>query len=386
MENLQQLSARLWDDIVKLQRKQRMTATVRGSAPESAGATLSFGEGLALHLLSAQKESNVRDLALALGLERSWVSRIITGLEERGTIESKADAIDRRQKIIGVTRQGYSVLKKLNKERRDLFSEMLSSLSEDEQSELADLINSLATAFGVPVLDPTLDPHPVDLALARLSCAIGVAGNSFMGTGVNVTQYHVMMLLAEAHEHVTVSDLHQRMPIDMSSLSRTVESFVKKKLVKKSKSNTDGRSFLVSLSAKGEKYFVDIREKACSKMLEAVAALDRKLMDRLVTLIEYAAKDIPNRDVQYSKPKLQLTLVHENQREDIAEAKKALKMVGSDRGAVTLYSVQDEGQTVGAIQLVIGEDKGQLAQVNFSVSNMAAKDCVELLKNAFKSL
>ncbi|GAA1394483.1 MarR family winged helix-turn-helix transcriptional regulator [Luteococcus peritonei] len=86
----------------------------------------------------------ITELAAALQLELSTVSRRISRLVELGLVEKLADATDRRVQMAALTGQGREALDRIQQERRTLFAEMLEGWQGDDVSQLARLLEQLA--------------------------------------------------------------------------------------------------------------------------------------------------------------------------------------------------------------------------------------------------
>lgn len=87
------------------------------------------------------------DLAGALGLDLSTISRQITSLEEKSLIERRADPADGRASTVSLTRKGRDVLDRLRAVRRKLLTETLREWSQKDIDQLARLLARLTDSF-----------------------------------------------------------------------------------------------------------------------------------------------------------------------------------------------------------------------------------------------
>jgi DNA-binding MarR family transcriptional regulator len=98
-------------------------------------------------LLSMQPgdEQAMRDIAEMLRCDASWVTGIVDGLEERGYVERKPHAKDRRVKVVSITALG----EKAKAKAMDQLTEPppgMAALSDKEQRTLRDLLRKVRNA------------------------------------------------------------------------------------------------------------------------------------------------------------------------------------------------------------------------------------------------
>jgi MarR family transcriptional regulator, organic hydroperoxide resistance regulator len=105
----------------------------------SAEFDLAPGQLHALKWLDPDAPKPMRDLAAALACDNSNVTGIIDRLEDRGLVERRAAAHDRRVKMLVVTPKGQELRRQI-KERMESAPPQLLRLSEDEQAALRDLL------------------------------------------------------------------------------------------------------------------------------------------------------------------------------------------------------------------------------------------------------
>jgi DNA-binding MarR family transcriptional regulator len=123
-------------------------ATARCLSPallEEQGLTLNDYE--ALKLLAGADEQRMRrvDLAAALSLSASGVTRLLEGLEEDGLVERTTCPHDRRVAYAELTDEGVAKLRAATCGHAAAISSLLEeSLTEDELAELAELLGKVA--------------------------------------------------------------------------------------------------------------------------------------------------------------------------------------------------------------------------------------------------
>jgi DNA-binding MarR family transcriptional regulator len=105
---------------------------------------LSFTQVKALHVLDHPDDvASVKEVADLLGLSFPAASRTVESLLQRGYLERREDANDRRVKRVSLTPAGNDLVLKLNRERVTGLREFAASLSERERRRLSGALASL---------------------------------------------------------------------------------------------------------------------------------------------------------------------------------------------------------------------------------------------------
>ena len=105
---------------------------------------LSPPQVMALRQLDPDEPKPMSELALALRCDNSNVTGIVDRLEDRGLVERRPSAADRRVKMLVVTEAGIDVRRRV-KERMEEAPEPLKRLTADEQVQLRDLMRKALT-------------------------------------------------------------------------------------------------------------------------------------------------------------------------------------------------------------------------------------------------
>ncbi|MDQ0371918.1 MarR family winged helix-turn-helix transcriptional regulator [Cellulomonas humilata] len=121
---------------------------------EHAGVRLSVSETFALGELAEAGALSQQELAARLGLEKSTVSRLAAGMEERGWLSRERDADDRRLYRLQLTAVGRDVAERVGAELSEHHSRLLARLSHEERHALGVGLGAL-----VRELDATHQEH-----------------------------------------------------------------------------------------------------------------------------------------------------------------------------------------------------------------------------------
>jgi DNA-binding MarR family transcriptional regulator len=84
------------------------------------------------------------DVAAALSVDVSTVSRQVKQLELEGLVAREPDPSDGRASVLALTAAGHQALERLRRARREVLAEVVARWPEEDRSTLADLICRLA--------------------------------------------------------------------------------------------------------------------------------------------------------------------------------------------------------------------------------------------------
>ncbi|GGJ43854.1 MarR family winged helix-turn-helix transcriptional regulator [Streptomyces brasiliensis] len=106
------------------------------------------GAAAVLTLLGRHGDMRMSKLAELLAVDMSVTSRHVAHLAERGWLERSPDPADKRSRILHLTPAGQAMLVELYHRSTDLLAERLSDWSDDEVTQLTQLMSRLRESFG----------------------------------------------------------------------------------------------------------------------------------------------------------------------------------------------------------------------------------------------
>lgn len=114
---------------------------------EAAGATLERSAYLALKQLATDGPTRITDLAVQHGVEPSTMSRHTRQLENAGLVLKRPHPEDGRVALAEATPAGRRVVRKVETERRHIFSSVLSSWDPRDADRFVDLMERFNSAL-----------------------------------------------------------------------------------------------------------------------------------------------------------------------------------------------------------------------------------------------
>src|SRR5579864_5470585 len=110
---------------------------------------------------------------------------------------------------------------------------------------------------------------------------IGVLQEGLLKSPFSLTEVRVLYELAH-REKPTATELGKDLGLDAGYLSRILQSFERRRLIRKSTSETDGRQSLLSLTAKGRNIFAPLERRSDDEVLAMLSKLTAPEQSRLL--------------------------------------------------------------------------------------------------------
>jgi DNA-binding MarR family transcriptional regulator len=127
---------------------QLMMAMGRRFRARTDGDMVDPSQAALLYTLRCRGAMRLGDIAEAMQLDASTVSRHVQQLGDRGFIEREADPIDGRARIIALSRTGAATLKKTFDQRRAFITAALAEWDDAERDRLRHDLTRLTASLG----------------------------------------------------------------------------------------------------------------------------------------------------------------------------------------------------------------------------------------------
>lgn len=376
-------SRNLHNFIFRFVRKQRFVALRHGVPGDQIGEGLTATEQSILFILYSEPDKSVKELAELVGLERSWMSRAVSALEEKEFLKSETPEHDRRSKTLSLTKKGAAILEKSEEFVAETMKENLDTLNVSEQKEFHKLLSKFADGLGAKNYANNSSKSPIGYQLGRLSAGFGMYSEKMFGSDLTVTYLHTLLILEENKSRATqVNDINYYLPLDMSSVSRTLQAFDKKAWINKIQSDTDKRSYSVQLSKAGERILEKYFERVEEIFQRALENFAQDELARFLDLYEKVSGQIPY-PVSNSKVTAGIQLREISDQEAKSRRKNLESTVKSqladqqDRN-VGIY----QGDELKAVMSIVRSKKdGAILSLDFVGQEIAPEQLSALMKN-----
>jgi DNA-binding MarR family transcriptional regulator len=137
-DDVGQALAQLWQSMARLRQLMNDRAQSEG---------LSLSAFIVLRPLVCSGPLRASDLAEAVYLDLSWISRQVAHLVERGLVERRADRTDGRVCILAATEAGIEAVARLQQASNTYVADKVADWSEQDRTMLAMLLGRLTVAL-----------------------------------------------------------------------------------------------------------------------------------------------------------------------------------------------------------------------------------------------
>lgn len=117
-------------------------------APGTGGAGLSAAQQFVLHVLAERGALSVGELAEGTATDPSSVSVVVRKLHEKGLVEKRPSAEDRRRLEVSLTREGAKAARRGTVPVQEVLMGRMAALRPEELAQLADLLARVAPVAG----------------------------------------------------------------------------------------------------------------------------------------------------------------------------------------------------------------------------------------------
>lgn len=238
-----------------------------------------------LYFENGQTSKNGIQMSKEFGISTHAISRLLKKLEHLG-YASPTPGQDSRVKHIKLTAKGEELIVRLRFLENQISNTAVSTLKEIEQNRLCYFFNKLATSLGAP-LETINNIHLSKLRIEqwRMTLIQAVLKNKYLLSDVDLHKYHIMMELYHQGP-TTFKTLKSRLYLEVSKLSRTLDSLASVNLIHKVSHIEDARTIELSLSKEGMKKFKEWEQKNGQLFTKAYNLLSKTEIEEFIILLQ----------------------------------------------------------------------------------------------------
>lgn len=357
--------------IFKFVRTQRFVGLNFNIPSAEITAGLSHTEQSVLFVLNSLPEINIRDLAKHAGIERSWISRVVASLEEKKLLVIKEDLSDKRNKKISLNKLGKETLPASEKIVAKLFEELLKKLTKEEQKKFLKYLENFANGIGASKFQKHESGSDVAYQLGRISAKIGMYNDNVFDSNLSVNQLQTLLILElNKNTNLTLKKIDELLPIDLSSVSRIVQKFVKEGLVNKVKSETDKRSVHIELTNKGLDFLNTYYEEVVDLFSNSLKTFSKEEKEGFFTIYEKVGGDSSGLNIE-----MKSILQEINEEEKIKFIEKNLKTTKTNK-TFGFYSKEKLKAIVS-----LEKNKEKIISIKIQNADLEKKDLLKILND-----
>jgi DNA-binding MarR family transcriptional regulator len=132
-----------------------------GHAPEFLEIDVTMPQAKLLYLLGAGGDLHMSELVTRLGVSLSTVSGLVDRVVDHGLATRRDDLADRRQVVVGLTREGADFIDRFRELNGRQMRDMLALLDEAELAHVRDALAALdRAAVRLAAVQPVTSPRP----------------------------------------------------------------------------------------------------------------------------------------------------------------------------------------------------------------------------------
>jgi DNA-binding MarR family transcriptional regulator len=114
---------------------------------------------------------------------------------------------------------------------------------------------------------------------------IGVLDRTILESPFSLSEARVLYELNHV-DACTARDIMRRLTMDEGYLSRILDRFIREGLIKKIRSDSDGRAFLLSVTTKGRSHFLKINTASAEGIQKIISHLSEKQLEDLIFMMD----------------------------------------------------------------------------------------------------
>ena len=313
---------------------------------------LSLAESHLLVEIDLNRGTTARELVRIIGIEKSLLSRILSGLERKNMIRRCEATKDRRTKALELTARGKEVLSEFDVNANRSISALAVRLSQDSQQQFLRFIARFSDCLGVtPALARPSD-HPFRPEIRRLTRAFSLLGRTVFGVrGFTSLEWHLLLALLEASIPLRAADLAERYSVPANTISAALHNLARRGLISRERQECDRRVFLLAITEAGKKALKTIETAACARIADGLEGFsDQEAMDYARLFRELSGGEVKE---EVLRPRLSVRSLREQDRpaaramliEALVHSKRHLqapeRLVAADNRVFVLFAEQD---------------------------------------------
>jgi DNA-binding MarR family transcriptional regulator len=235
--------------------------------------------------LHAGKELSVNDLAAALMIPQSQVSRILQRLRSRRLIQQRGDPADSRRALSSLGRTGLTVIERIDEVIGGIFQECADRLSKDEASELSVFLERVAHGLGCKIIRRRKNEDRLRAAHRQMARVFGLLGTSVYDSELTRSQWAILESLDSAPGPITATILEQYLGIKPTIISEILNRYELEGYIERLRSKENHRVNLIHFARSGRRYFKHLETRSVVRLHGILRGISPTAQKRILKLL-----------------------------------------------------------------------------------------------------
>ena len=266
------------------------------------GTDLTVWESTFLLEIDSEEHCSAKDLSQMFDLDKSTVSRRLSGIEEKGYLRTEISKEDSRVRRLVVSGKGKSYLRRYARIVHGIMEDQFKDFTDDEKKRFLEYCIHFNDRCGVSVRRlQSSEDDPIRIEMRRFVRSLGVMKLGFMGSDLSNSQWHVLCDIYFGQAGESVQSIASSFHAPLSSLSNMLKLLEKKGYVVRAQSDTDSRRLSLAVTSEGEKALLSIEDAGSALVQNALGDLrDEELEDYVKLLIKVSGVEAPDFRLPFS--------------------------------------------------------------------------------------
>lgn len=249
------------------------------------GTGLHITESYMLLELDTRESAAPADFCYQFELEKSVVSRHLSRLCELGLVEVSKPQSDGRAIEARITRKGRAFLKRYDAFNQKALKPSLRRVTPKEISRLVYYHAHMSDRLEAPVSAYRKTDLPILSEMRRITKRLGLFRRTFMGSDLNMPQWHVLSEVAESSRLETPQALSQSLSLPLRAISRISGILERKGYLRQMEHPGDRRKILLELTATGQSALEVVENGYIALLRKATAGLPARDLDEFKRIL-----------------------------------------------------------------------------------------------------
>ncbi|MEY4702051.1 MAG: hypothetical protein RL326_2238 [Pseudomonadota bacterium] len=253
---------------------------------------VSIAETHALIELHAGGDLSVNDLAAALLIPQSQVSRVLQKLRARRFIHQREDPSDYRRSLSSLSRAGLGVIERIDEVMGGIYQECVARLSGEDVKELSRFLESIAHGLGCPLIRRRDSESRLRAAHRQMARVFGLLGANVYDSGLTRSQWAIWESLFRAPAPLNATILERYLGIKPAIISEILNRYEVQGYLERTRSSENHRVNLIRLTPAGRHQFTLLETRAVSKLRRALRGTSLTSRKKLLELLNRFAGEL----------------------------------------------------------------------------------------------